>query len=155
MHNIEMSANFSFDSHDLKMVLRSAKEPVRLVDDALVHSLLLSDPMHYLGFLEQSLRDIAAGKTALTLPPKAVFDDGPGHGDFRVMPCVTKSADRIVKTVKVVGTNLVQRDVPDQVTVGKAMLLHPEENFVTHIFDANALSSIRTARRADCESPKE
>lgn len=132
------------DSPELRDVLRSAREPVRLVDDAAVHSLLLSDPLHYLGFLEQSLQDIADGKIALTLPPKTVFDDGPGQGDFRVMPCVTRSADRIVKTVKVVGTNLVQRDVPDQVTVGKAMLLHPEENFVTHIFDANALSSIRT-----------
>lgn len=144
MHNSGMIAFPPLDSPDLKEILRPAPEPVRLVDDALAHSILLADPAAYLAFLEQGLRDIASGDTALTLPPKAVFDEGPGKGDFRVMPCVTRGANRLVKTVKVVGTNLVQHDVPDQVTVGKAMLLHPEENYVTHLFDANALSSIRT-----------
>ena len=144
MHNSGMIAFPPLDSPDLKEILRPAPEPVRLVDDALAHSILLADPAAYLAFLERELRDIASGDTALTLPPKAVFDDGPGKGDFRVMPCVTRGANRLVKTVKVVGTNLVQHDVPDQVTVGKAMLLHPEENYVTHLFDANALSSIRT-----------
>jgi len=144
MHNAAMAAYPSLDSPELKRFLRPAHEPLRLIDDALVHSLLLSDPPGYLEYLERALRDIAIGETALALPPKGVFGDGPGQGDFRVMPCVTRSADRIVKTVKVVGTNLAQRDVPDQVTVGKALLLHPKENYVTHLVDANTLSSIRT-----------
>lgn len=135
----------SLDSPELQPILRPAREPVRYVQDTLVHSLLMADPIAYLDSLEAELRNIAFGSMELILPPKAVFEDGPGKGDFRVMPCVTRRAGRVTKAVKLVGTNLTQRDVPDQVTVGKAMLLHPEENFVTHVFDANALSSIRTA----------
>lgn len=134
----------SHDSPELAAVLRPAHEPLLHVNDAQVHSLLLADPSGYLAFLEQTLREIAAGDMALTLPPKEIFEDGPGRGDFRVMPCITRNASRIVKTVKVVGTNLAQSNVPDQVTVGKTLLLHPEENYVTHVVDANAFSSIRT-----------
>lgn len=143
MHNTDMTYP-PLDSPELRTILRPAQEPMRHVDDAHVHSLLLSDPVSFLAFLEDALREIAIGSTALTLPPKEVFEDGPEKGDFRVMPCVTRNTHRTVKTVKIVGTNLAQCNVPDQVTVGKAMLLHPEENYVTHLFDANALSSIRT-----------
>jgi ornithine cyclodeaminase/alanine dehydrogenase-like protein (mu-crystallin family) len=34
--------------------------------------------------------------------------------------------------------------VPDQITVGKAFHLHPQENFITHGFEACLLSSART-----------
>lgn len=134
----------ALEAPELAEILRPAHEPVCQVSDAEVHDLLLADPSAYLAFMERELREIALGRATMTLPPKAVFEDGPGRGDFRLMPCVTRNGDRVVKSVKVVGTNLAQREVPDQVTVGKAMLLHPEENFVTHLFDANALSSIRT-----------
>ncbi|MBE7461743.1 MAG: hypothetical protein HS112_14635 [Zoogloeaceae bacterium] len=143
-HNPAMALFPPPDSPELKRILRPAREPVRHVDDALVHSLVLADPAAYLKFMENGLRQITAGRMQLTLPAKSVFADGPGRGDFRVMPCVTQSAGRIVKSVKVVGTNLAQRNVPDQLTVGKSLLLHPEENYVSHVFDANALSSIRT-----------
>jgi len=144
MHNAGMPDYPPHDSRELQAFLRPAQEPMRTVGDALVHSILLADLPAYLDYLERALRDIADGAAQLILPPKAVFEDGPGQGDFRVMPCVTRQGDRVIKSVKVVGTNLVQRQVPDQVTVGKAMLLHAEENHVTHLFDANALSSIRT-----------
>jgi len=144
MHNIDMSIYPSLDSPELTAVLRPAHEPLLHVNDALVHSFLLADPLGYLNFLEQALGDIADGNMSLILPPKEIFEDGPGKGDFRVMSCITRNADRVIKTVKVVGTNLAQRNVPDQVTVGKTLLLHPEENYVTHVFDANAFSSIRT-----------
>jgi len=139
-----MSSFPALEAPELAEILRPAHEPVRRVGDAEVHDLLLADPSAYLAFLERELREIALGRAKMTLPPKTVFEDGPGKGDFRLMPCVTRNGDRVVKSVKIVGTNLAQREVPDQVTVGKAMLLHPEENFVTHLFDANALSSIRT-----------
>lgn len=139
-----MPAYPPLDSPDLADILRPAREPFRHVSDALVHQTLLADAPAYLASLEQSLRDIANGNMSLILPPKAVFEDGPGKGDFRVMPCVTQSGERVVKSIKVVGTNLAQRQVPDQVTVGKAVLLDAEENFVTHLFDANILSALRT-----------
>lgn len=144
MHNSGMLPFPALDAPELAEILRPAVEPVRLVSDADVHDITLADPAGYLAFLERELREIAVGRTMMILPPKMVFEDGPKKGDFRLMPCVTGTADRIVKSVKVVGTNLAQHEVPDQVTVGKAMLLHHEENYVTHLFDANVLSSIRT-----------
>ncbi|MBI5396091.1 MAG: hypothetical protein HZA91_12415 [Verrucomicrobia bacterium] len=105
---------------------------------------MTANPAGYLTHLETALTAIANGKAQLERPPKMIFDDGPGKGDFRVMPCVFRQGASVIKTVKVVGTNVTSRVVPDQVTVGKALALHPEDNFVTHIFDACALSSART-----------
>lgn len=139
-----MPAYPPLDSPELKPNLRPAREPVRCVNDDLVHALLLDNTPAFLEHLEQGLRDIATGRAELQLPPKTVFEDGPGKGDFRLMPCILRRDGRVVKSVKLVGTNLAQQDVPDQVTVGKAMLLHAEENYVTHLFDASTLSSIRT-----------
>ena len=59
------------------------------------------------------------------------------------MPCVVSGVRGVRKTVKLVGTNTLQQIVP-QVTVGKAFAIHPEENFVSHIFEACLLSSART-----------
>jgi ornithine cyclodeaminase/alanine dehydrogenase-like protein (mu-crystallin family) len=125
--------------------LRIHLEPCRAVSDAEVHSALLQDPAGYLEHLEERLQSIADGSLELDLPPKRIFEDPGDSGDFRVMPCVVCGGGTRVKTVKIVGTDLVGRIVPDQVTVGKALVLHPEENFVTHVVDACALSSVRTA----------
>jgi len=105
---------------------------------------MMSHPAAFLEFLNRSLDDIAAGRVGVDQPKKQIFDD-PGGGDFRVMPCVVKGPDGLFKTVKVVGTNVAGLNVPDQVTVGKAMVLHPVENYVTHVVDACLLSSARTA----------
>ena len=126
-------------------VLRVHPEPCRHVTDEQVHRALTADPDGYLAHLEAVLGEIAAGAAELEHPEKLVFDDGPDGGDFRVMPCVVRRPEaEPTKTVKVVGTNVTEVHVPDQVTVGKALRLDPADNFVSHLFDACLLSSART-----------
>ena len=125
-------------------VLRSAKEPCINIDDATAHRLLTSAPQDYFRHMHERLRDIAAGRISVEMPPKQVFADPGETSDFRVMPCVTRAGKRITKTLKVVGTNTAQVVVPDQITVGKALVIDPAENYVTHIVDACLLSSART-----------
>ncbi len=132
----------------LAQILRIHPEPYEYVDEQTVHGALTADPRDYLQFLEASLQEVAQGRLAVELPPKTIFSDGPGKGDFRVMPCVVRGEHTAVKTVKIVGTNLQQVAVPDQVTVGRAFCLHPEENYITHIFEACLLSSARTGASA-------
>ncbi|MFN9488816.1 MAG: hypothetical protein ACK59Y_03425 [Betaproteobacteria bacterium] len=127
-----------------RLVLRTALEPYAVLDDAAVHRLLSESPQDYFDHLLTRLRDIAAGRVSVELPPKQVFADSDGGADFRVMPCVTRSAGHAVKTVKLVGTNLAQRQVPDQITVGKALVIDATENYITHVVDACLLSSART-----------
>lgn len=128
----------------LDEVLRLGGEPCAHVDEARVHAALTRDPRAYYRYLKEQLAAIAAGEMSVDLPAKQVFSDGPGAGDFRVMPCIVRHGQTARKTVKIVGTNLAQRIVPGQITVGKAFCLHPSENFITHIFDACLLSSART-----------
>lgn len=129
-------------SPQMRAVLRVHPEPWQHLDDWAVHELLATDPRDYLSHLRARLEQLADGRLELQLPPKQIFTDE--SGDFRVMPCVTGSGSSAVKTVKIVGTNLRQRTVPDQITVGKALRLDPLENFVTHVYDACLLSSART-----------
>lgn len=124
--------------------LRLHCEPCRSVSDDEVHAALIQNPRAYLDSLSHALAQIAERRWTVEKPPKRIFEDPDEAGDFRVMPCVVRSTHSVTKTVKVVGTNLRGEVVPDQVTVGKALALHPEENFVTHIFDACLLSSART-----------
>ena len=134
---------------DLAQVLRITPEPLQQIDDYSVHRLICGDLPGYLNYLHQGLQEIGHGTAQLTLPPKQLFQQPGERGDFRVMPCVRRAADgRVHKTVKLVGTNRVGQQVPDQITVGKANYLHPEENFVSHQFDACLLSSIRTGAGA-------
>ncbi len=125
-------------------VLRTAKEPCISIDDATVHRLLTAAPHDYFRHMQERLRDIAAGHISVEMPPKQVFADPGETSDFRVMPCVTRNGMRITKTLKVVGTNTAQIVVPDQITVGKALVIDPVENYVTHVVDACLLSSART-----------
>jgi len=125
-------------------VLRTAPEPYRVIDDATVHQLLCESPRDYFSHLLSRLRDIAAGHIKVELPPKQVFADGGNGADFRVMPCVTRSAGGVIKTVKLVGTNIAQQQVADQITVGKALVIDAIENYITHVVDACLLSSART-----------
>lgn len=125
-------------------VLRLEGEPCAFLDEARVHAALTRDPRAYYRYLKAQLAAIAAGEMSVELPAKQVFSDGPGAGDFRVMPCIVRDGQTARKTVKIVGTNLAQKIVPGQITVGKAFCLHPSENFITHVFDACLLSSART-----------
>lgn len=128
----------------LQQVLRVGREPYEYFDEATVHGLLTERPLECYAFIKQELTNIAAGQAVLELPPKQVFSDPGSESDFRVMPCVVRGAAGARKTVKLVGTNTRQQTVPDQITVGKAFVLHPQENFVSHIFEACLLSSART-----------
>lgn len=128
----------------LRRVLRIAPEPCQTFGDSLVHRLLTESPRDYLDYLRSELAAIASGSSQIELPPKQVFTDPGPPADFRVMPCVVRRGTAARKIVKIVGTNISQQIVPDQITVGKAFALHPRENFVTHIFDACLLSSART-----------
>ena len=128
----------------LKKILRVSPEPFGYFDEKLVHLLLTDRPLEYYLFVRDELSEIAAGRSQMDLPPKQVFSDQNSASDFRVMPCVVSGVRGVRKTVKLVGTNTLQQIVPDQVTVGKAFAIHPEENFVSHIFEACLLSSART-----------
>ncbi len=128
----------------LQNVLRVHREPCIHYSDWRIHHLLTRNPAGYCRFIERELKECAAGRLSLELPAKLVFPDGECAGDFRVMPCVVRRPEGARKTIKLVGTNTVGRRVPDQVTVGKAWVLDPVENFVSHSFDACLLSSART-----------
>jgi ornithine cyclodeaminase/alanine dehydrogenase-like protein (mu-crystallin family) len=109
-----------------------------------MHVALTNDPAGFIRFMTSGVRAVSDGSAQIEMPPKQIFADDDIEGDFRIMPCVLRWGARHWKTVKVVGTNNTQRVVPDKITVGKALVLHPEENFVTHIIDACILSSART-----------
>lgn len=128
----------------LRQVLRITPEPYTYFDDYQVHRLLTENPVEYLDWVRRELADIAQGAVQLELPPKQIFPDPHNESDFRLMPCIVRKGASTCKTVKIIGTNTLQQQIPDQITVGKAFALHPEENFVSHIFEACLLSSART-----------
>lgn len=121
-----------------------SREPFRYFTEARVHRMLVADPAGYVRSVRSDLRAIARGAARLVLPPKQLFPDARGRGDFRVMPCEVRRSRRVTKIVKVIGTNALQRAVPDQITVGKLLVLDPRENFVSAIMEACLLSSART-----------
>jgi ornithine cyclodeaminase/alanine dehydrogenase-like protein (mu-crystallin family) len=128
----------------LQQVLRVHDEPYRYYDDMQVHRMLTTAPTRYLDHLLALLESLANGESSLELPHKLVFDDADAFSDFRVMPCVIRHPQRVRKTVKLVGTNNHQQQVPDQITVGKAFALDEKENFVSAGFAGCLLSSART-----------
>lgn len=128
----------------LEQVLRIHDEPYRYFDDLQIHHMLTARPVQYLDHLQSLLESLAAGESSLELPNKLVFDDADAFSDFRVMPCVIRHPERTRKTVKLVGTNNHQQQVPDQITVGKAFALDEKENFVSAGFAGCLLSSART-----------
>lgn len=128
----------------LPSVLRVAAEPYRYFTEREVHGLLTDRPEEYAAFVRDAMMAIAAGRAQVAMPRKQVFTDPATGGDFRLMPCELRWDDRVVKTVKLIGTNIAQRRVPDQITVGKAFALDPQENYVSAIFEACLLSSART-----------
>jgi ornithine cyclodeaminase/alanine dehydrogenase-like protein (mu-crystallin family) len=130
--------------HPLPSILRIAAEPYRYFTETEVHTLLTERPEEYAAFVRDAVMAIAAGRAQVTMPPKQVFTDPATGGDFRLMPCESRWGELVIKTVKLIGTNRVQRKVPDQITVGKAFALDPAENFVSSIFEACLLSSART-----------
>ncbi len=135
---------FTLSNPKLSRVLRVHDEPYRYFDDAQVHELLCRNGAAYLQHIDTALNALVSGEMELELPGKQLFVDPGECGDFRVMPCICRYPDRVVKTVKIVGTNYIARQVPDQITVGKAFALDPEENFIRAGFAGCLLSSART-----------
>ncbi|MDD9304083.1 MAG: hypothetical protein HUK40_17735 [Desulfobacter sp.] len=127
-----------------EQVLRVTREPCICIDDHAVHQVLTQDPLAFHSHVHKALIRIANKEVTLEIPPKQIFFDPDTLGDFRVMPCRFQDDNSLVKTVKIVGTNTVQEQVPDQITVGKAFVLDPKENFISHMIDACLLSSART-----------
>jgi ornithine cyclodeaminase/alanine dehydrogenase-like protein (mu-crystallin family) len=125
-------------------ILRISPEPYQYFDERQVHDALTLDPAGYVSFVRDRLQAVAMGRSRLELPPKQLFVDPCMAGDFRVMPCVLWHEEQVTKTVKIVGTNLAQTRVPDQITVGKAFALDPSDNFINYVFEACLLSSART-----------
>jgi len=130
-------------SEQAARVLRVHPEPAVLTDDVAVHAALTASRSRYLRFLEDHLRDVAPGRVRVEMPVQAICADGPGLGGFRVMPCVTHHTRGTTKTVSVGGTNVTGALVPDQVTVGRTLCLHAEDNAVTHVYDSCLLSAAR------------
>jgi ornithine cyclodeaminase/alanine dehydrogenase-like protein (mu-crystallin family) len=142
--NLENKISTIHDEPLLQQVLRIHNEPYRYFDDLQIHNMLTARPIQYLDYLLAQLESLASGQSSLELPNKLVFDDADAYSDFRVMPCVIRHPERTRKTVKLVGTNNYQQQVPDQITVGKAFALDEKENFVSAGFAGCLLSSART-----------
>ncbi|MCG2635336.1 MAG: hypothetical protein J4A00_10580 [Gammaproteobacteria bacterium] len=139
-----MSASSTSTLDELeRRVLRLSEEPCTHHSEAQIHHRLLVEPHAYIGFVRALLLALCSGEASLELPAKQLFPD-PAGGDFRVMPAVVRWRGESCATVKVVGTNLRQQQVPGQITVGRALALDPDEHFVSDLFDICLLSSIRT-----------
>lgn len=135
----------------LPAALRPHPVPCRHWDEATVHRCLTADPAGYLAFARGYLADLAAGRAHVQMPPKLVLNDplddsgdDRGGGDFRLMPCVLRGPLRVLKTVKIIGTNRAQRLLPGQITVGELLVLDGAEQCVIERFEACLLSSART-----------
>jgi len=134
----------SLSNPELEALLRLHPEPYRFFSDRQVHGALTKEPLAYLDFLLDALKDIVSDRARLELPPKAVFTDPGERSDFRVMPCVIRYPDRVRKTVKIIGTNWPRKIVQGEISVGQAFALHASENFIEAGFAGCILSSART-----------
>jgi ornithine cyclodeaminase/alanine dehydrogenase-like protein (mu-crystallin family) len=137
---------------DPLVLLRLAEEPCRTFDELTVHRALCGNAPAFMDLLNRFY--LAWGRDAVRVdqPTKQVFQHPWLRGDWRVMPCEIEGFAPLgswpIKGVKVIGTNEESRVVPDKICVGKALLLHPTDNFVQAMFDVCALSSFRTAALA-------
>jgi len=136
----------TYENQDIlfRDIFRLNEEPFDYFDDRRVHELLTAEPAQYLAYARNELTNIANGTSQLEMPPKQIFHDKHIDGDFRVMPCVIHCNGSSRKTVKLIGTNISQKLIPNQITVGKAFAIHPSENYISHIFEGCLLSSART-----------
>ena len=117
---------------------------VKLVSNAAVEQTVFHDSNKYLDYLKSRISDIANGYSEAWIKDKIIYDDPYNEfGDVRPMTCFTN----LVKMVKVIATN-PKREKNPNVSVGTVMQLDMEENYPVALYDATALSSIRTAAMA-------
>ena len=134
------------DAEIAKRLLRLNDEPYAYYDEVQIHQTLVSHASDFMDTLERFYYTLSKDKDLVVLPLKHVFTTKHFKGDWRVMPCMVKNFDgKIIKVVKVIGTNEEERTVKDKICVGKALLVDPADNFVQAIFDVCALSSFRSA----------
>ncbi len=130
----------------VKKVLRLKDEPCLYFKESEIHGILFSKGVRFMDELKRFYGLWHKRSGMVEMPPKKVFVTKGVAGDFRVMPCVVKGpGKRLIKAVKVIGTDIEQTIVKDKISVGKALLLHPKDNIVEAIFDVGALTSFRTA----------
>jgi len=83
----------------------------------------------YLDYLHTELRAIAGGTPRSKCRPSNCFTDPDDTGDFRVMPCCScATASRCARPSSWSAPTCDSGLIPDQITVGKAFVLHPTEN---------------------------
>ncbi|MGH3863275.1 hypothetical protein [Actinokineospora sp.] len=121
-------------------MLRLHDEPCVYLDEVLVHRILLDHIDELCTRMRTTLTGLGdPGAEAFGGKDLFYFDDAPG--DLRVMPY----HDGATMTVKIIGTNEAGTVVPDKISVGKAVVIHPQDHHVMGILDVAALSSIRRA----------
>jgi ornithine cyclodeaminase/alanine dehydrogenase-like protein (mu-crystallin family) len=127
-------------------LLRLRSEPCVYFDESQIHDILSQNTVLFMNKLSDAYWKISTGQYETLLPKKQIFCTSPLKGDLRVMSCVVqKKNDLPIKAVKIIGTNEENSIVQDKICVGKALLIHPQDNFVQAIFDVCVLSSFRTA----------
>jgi ornithine cyclodeaminase/alanine dehydrogenase-like protein (mu-crystallin family) len=129
---------------DLEKLLRLQKEPCIFVSDVEEHNLLMEHREDYFRHFDEGFRFWAAHPDRVMITPKQIYTSPGIKGDFRVMPCQIHSDAGSINTVKLVGTDEEERVVKDKISVGKAFIFHPTDNFIMGVFDACILSSVRT-----------
>ncbi|MDV5145425.1 hypothetical protein R1T08_14690 [Streptomyces sp. SBC-4] len=123
-------------------LLRLHDEPCVHLDELLVHRILVDHIDELCARTEKTLTGVAdTARGAESFGGKDLFYFEGAPGDLRVMPY----NDGRAMTVKVIGTNEAQTEVPDKISVGKCLLIHPQDHHVMGILDVAALSSLRTA----------
>jgi ornithine cyclodeaminase/alanine dehydrogenase-like protein (mu-crystallin family) len=127
-------------------IMRLQAEPCLFFDDPRIHAALMDRVSAFMDLLEDFYVAWGDAEDLVAFPEKQVFTDPGLRGDWRTMPCTIRNyRGRVTKAVKVIGTNEEERVIRDKLEVGKALLLHPTDNFVQAIFDVCAFSAFRTA----------
>ncbi len=130
----------------VESLLRLNEEPCVYYNESQIHQILMNHSNDFMNILKSFYGAWNKNEKIVFLPKKQVFTDIALKGDLRVMPCIINDFEgRLIKAVKIIGTNEEERIIKDKICVGKALLVNPTDNFVEAIFDVCALSSFRTA----------
>jgi ornithine cyclodeaminase/alanine dehydrogenase-like protein (mu-crystallin family) len=140
-HGDNVAGRAAPDGDRVAELLRLYDEPCVHLDERLVHRILADNIDELCARTEKTLTGVTDAAGAESLGGKDLFYFGGDPGDLRVMPY----NDGRHMTVKVIGTNEAQTEVPDKISVGKCLLIHPQDHYVMGILDVAALSSLRTA----------
>jgi len=133
---------------DLRKLLRLQEEPCVYINDIEVHTILMEHREDFFNHFERGFGFWAGNPERVMITPKQIYSSPGIRGDFRVMPCSIHGSEGSINTVKLVGTNEEEQEIKDKISVGKAAIFHPTDNYVMGIVDACILSSARTGASA-------